>query len=589
MNLVGDSTEQVVIDSTSAGETMLVGNITSSDTVALDVTKEGAVVTNAGSVSGIAESGSAAVAINAAGVELVNNGEVTGGDTEVKTAAVVIAKDSHNASITNTGTITGGNGSNSNAILVGLRDSDKAVVGAEIINSGNIVSNDTTGYNRAILAVSKDLSVNNAGTINGGIYQSVYNGTSLNIENTGTITTITTGNGDAVVSTSNGLITLSGNGGTYELLANTEANKFSGKIVEGQNGIMVSANNATFKAGYDIVAGNGNLNGLYNDYGQNIEIAGDNNTIALSSKKSVVAINEYSNNAYKGAYSDVIISGDNNVITANSAGSSEAIIARSGSIVITGKGTEINVSSTGSYANGLKAEDRSNAAGNITIGKFNADGSVAEASDIQLSVNGKVNGYTPTAIIAQKGTAQIALAADGKIESSHIAISAEQVKLTNAGVITGDVIASGSANDDMIAMDINSVINGKVSGVENLNITGISELATDTNGVKAIANIDAALSNATIEGQTADAEGFFQLAGADNAIGTADDVWAAISKEADNDAVVAWGTSKELVSSALTELSTENLAIGDTYAIGTATDNLIDDTNKKNGSNGTLA
>ena len=155
--------------------------------------------------------------------------------------------------------------------------------------------------------------------------------------------------------------------------------------------------------------------------------------------------------------------------------------------------------------------------------------------------------------------------------------------------INGNI--SGSAANDAITMDVDSVLNGTVSGVENINITGISNLTNDINGVKAIAGeIDNILAGATIENQTANANGIFQLAGADNTIGTADDVWAGIGTDASGDTLVAWGTSESFVSETLSAFESKDLAIGDTFASAVADSSSIgDDANKKNNSNGTLA
>ena len=332
-NLVGNTTEQVVIDSTVAGkETQIVGDV----------------VDNA---------------------------------TTNSSAAVKITTD--DAVISNTGTITGAETQRSVAIEIQSGTSD-----AVVDNSGTITAADVAKYNRAIYSEGKDLAVSNSGTINGEIYQNAYGAKSLDVENSGTITAMTSDMGsNSVISSSNGIINLTGDGGTYELAANTETGKFNGEIVEGQNGIAISASNTTFKAGTDVTVGNGTVKGLFNDSGKNIVISGDNNTIAIVGRNSAIGIEEFS---YEGQ-SDVVISGDNNTISVTSASGATGIIGRNGAVVITGSGTEINVTSTGSYAYGIETKDVKDYSGDVIIGEFNTDGSVAQASDIQITVDGQVS------------------------------------------------------------------------------------------------------------------------------------------------------------------------------------------------------
>ncbi len=155
--------------------------------------------------------------------------------------------------------------------------------------------------------------------------------------------------------------------------------------------------------------------------------------------------------------------------------------------------------------------------------------------------------------------------------------------------INGNI--AGNTANDAIAMDVDSILNGSVTGVESLDITGISGLTTDTNGVKAIAgNVDSILANATIESQSANTNGIFQLAGADNTIGTSDDIWAGLGTDASGDTIVAWGTSESFVSETLAAFETKELAIGDTFTSSVADSSTIgDDTNKKSNTHGTLA
>ena len=513
-NLVGNTTEQVVIDSTVADKpTQIVGNVvdnaTTNNSAAVKVTTGGAVINNTGSITGADTQGSVAIQVDSGKTDVVVN------------------------------------------------------------NSGTITAADVAKYNRAIFSEAQDIAVSNSGEINGEIYQNYFMAKNLDVENSGTITALpTTNGGNSVVTASNGLITLSGDGGTYELAANTEINKFTGEIVEGQNGILVTADNTTFKAGTDVTVGTGSVKGLFNDNGMNIEIAGDGNTIQIVNKSSATGIEEFSYDLYKNNQSDVIISGDNTSISVTSASYATGIFERNGAIIISGQGTQIDVAAN--YAYGLEAKDVKNFSGDVVVGKFNADGSVAEASDLNLTVTGSTESI---AVLANKGTAQIALSADGKIESNQTAISAESIQLTNAGTIIGDVKATGSATNDTITIDVDAVLNGSVSGVENLAVTGVSALATDVAGAKTIiGGVDDVLASASIDGVAADLNGTkVQIAGAATAE-TTDDVWASLTKNTDSSLTVAWGRSEAEVASALDAFKADStLTLGDSIVASAAT------------------
>ena len=589
-NIVGSSTEQVVIDSQSAAETLIVGNVTSTESVAVDVTKENATVTNSGSVSGADIEGKddnalggTAVKLAASNTELVNEGDITASDVKYS-AAVVVAPTTSGSTITNSGTIAGGDAYKSKAIQIG-NESKKDVTGATVVNSGDIIAADAAGYNCAIHAYSKDFTLGNSGTISGDIY--VQGSSFTDIANSGTITAMTTTSGRKSVVTSNGLITLSGNGGTYELVANTETGNFNGEIVEGDRGIRVTANNTTFKAGNDTTVGNADLKGFANDSGKNIEISGDNNSIQLASKKDSYGIYEYSYDS-NNTGSDVIISGDNNTIAVNSASKATGIFARNGAVVITGSGVEITA--TGSYAYGIETKDVKNYSGDVIIGTFNDDGSVAQASDIQLTVSGASS--STTGILAAKGNVQVALAADGKIESSHIAISAESIQISNAGTIIGDVKATGTGTNDSITIGVDAVLNGKISGVETLSVTGISSLTTDVAGAKAVTgSVDSALANVKLDNVDSVLGTAKQIAGTATTE-TDDDVWASLDKLDNGNLVVSWGRSEAEVGAAFDAFKADStLAIGDALVADVASlangADVADFDEKK--TNGTLA
>ncbi len=207
----------------------------------------------------------------------------------------------------------------------------------------------------------------------------------------------------------------------------------------------------------------------------------------------------------------------------------------------------------------------------------NAEGAISTISAVGLTNTAS----TGTASVVINGNSLVATAINGQAELSTVSSTLD----INGGAVTGDVSGFNS-----IELDVDAVISGSLTvSVEgtSLNVTGISSLTVDTYGVKAIANIDAALSNATIEGKDANS-GAVQIAGAGTADLT-DDVWAGIGKDSTGDTLVAWGTTEQFVNSTLTDLADDNFAIGDTYAIATSTETLIDENNKKNGSNGTLA
>ena len=567
-NIVGSSTEQVVIDSQSAAETLIVGNVTSnSEGATVEVAKENAIVTNNGAIGAAditSESEnavkSAAVEVSANGTKLVNEGTIAAADAEYSVGVSVLPATS-GTTITNAGTITGGDAKNSKAIQIGT-EGKKTAQNVAIVNDGDIISNDITYYNSAVYSYSKDFSMVNNGTIIGDIRTQGIGAGGVSVENNGTVTAVPTSQGsNSVVSTDNGMITFTGDNGTYELAVNPDSGKFTGEIVEGKHGIRVIANNATFKAGNDITVGTGTLKGFTINSGKHIEISGNGNRIELVTKKSAYGIDDQSYDA-GGTASNVVISGNDNTISVTSASDAHAIFSRNGAIIITGSGTTISAASTGSYAYGIETKDVKNYSGDVIIGTFNDDGSVAQASDIQLTVSGASS--STTGILAAKGNVQVALAADGKIESSHIAISAESIQISNAGTIIGDVKATGTGSNDSITIGVDAVLNGKISGVETLSVTGISSLTTDVAGAKAVTgSVDGALANVKLDNVDSVLGTAKQIAGTATTE-TDDDVWASLDKLDNGNLVVAWGRSEAEVGAAFDAFKADStLAIGD--------------------------
>ena len=149
-------------------------------------------------------------------------------------------------------------------------------------------------------------------------------------------------------------------------------------------------------------------------------------------------------------------------------------------------------------------------------------------------------------------------------------------------VINGNI--KGSAAEDAITLDIDALLNGSVSDVETLNITGVSSLTTDVAGAKAVAgNVDDILASATVDG-------------VDIAFGTtqqiADDVWASLEKSTDGSLIVAWGRNAAEAGTALEAFKADStLTLGEALVADASTladgADVADFNEKKN--NGTLA
>ena len=153
--------------------------------------------------------------------------------------------------------------------------------------------------------------------------------------------------------------------------------------------------------------------------------------------------------------------------------------------------------------------------------------------------------------------------------------------VTNAkgGEIIGNV--NMYAGSDTFNVDVDSILNGQLKNVENVNVTGISSLTTDVAGAKTIVgSVDDVLASASIDGVAADLNGTkVQIAGAATAE-TTDDIWASLTKNSDDSLTVAWGRSEEEVTAALDAFKADNtLSIGDAV-VATAT--TLDDADTTN-------
>ena len=125
--------------------------------------------------------------------------------------------------------------------------------------------------------------------------------------------------------------------------------------------------------------------------------------------------------------------------------------------------------------------------------------------------------------------------------------------------ITGGNVNADVKDFDAIAMDVDAVLNGAMTGVDKLTLSGITGLATDVAGAKAIiGSVDDVLNSAMIDGASVTIGG--------GATEIATDVWASLRKNSDGSLTVAWGRNTDDVTAALTAF--ENAWKNDKLAIG---------------------
>ena len=159
-----------------------------------------------------------------------------------------------------------------------------------------------------------------------------------------------------------------------------------------------------------------------------------------------------------------------------------------------------------------------------------------------------------------------------------------------SSVINGNI--TGSAAEDAITIDVDALLNGSVTGVETLSVTGVSSLTADVAGAKAVVgSVDDILANASIDGVDVTLGVNKQIAGAATA-DVADDVWASLNKLDNGNLVVAWGRNTTEVGAAFEAFKADTtLALGEALVTDTASladgADVADFNEKKN--NGTLA
>ena len=205
------------------------------------------------------------------------------------------------------------------------------------------------------------------------------------------------------------------------------------------------------------------------------------------------------------------------------------------------------------------------------------------ASDTAVSAVNSGN-----SMIVQNGSVINLGAAGMKVQGTGLATDGAALEVYGS-VINGNI--TGSDNVDAITIDVDAVLNGTISGIETLSITGVSSLTTDVAGAKAIAgSADSALANVKIDDVDSVLGTATKIAGIDTA-DVADDVWASLNQLDNGSLVVAWGRSETEVASALDAFKADNtLTIGESVVASATTlgdSNVDNDFSKKN--NGTLA
>ncbi|MBR4883960.1 MAG: hypothetical protein IKZ33_01460, partial [Lentisphaeria bacterium] len=126
-----------------------------------------------------------------------------------------------------------------------------------------------------------------------------------------------------------------------------------------------------------------------------------------------------------------------------------------------------------------------------------------------------------------------------------------------------------------IAMDVDAVLNGSMTGVESIEITGITDLKTDVAGAKTIiGSVDDVLASAKIDNVDAVLGSATKIFDASTTADTTDtDVWASLTKNSDGSLTVAWGRSDAEVGAALDAFNTNksSLALGESLVADAST------------------
>ena len=377
-------------------------------------------------------------------------------------------------------------------------------------------------------------------TINVGMANMVYN--HIKAANTnGSIT------GDAVINVKDGADLSSGNqdilvGGIYSTSTTTiggntsitlgsvggagvkigSASAFC-NIVAGGGGTIVGDSTITVNAG-EIFArsliGGGSWEGTVSD--SSVVINGGTITLATDEAKRAI---------YGGSYSSGTTTGTG-LVTINGGTINGNIVGGNQTTAITSAEIEINggtIARGNMFAVGLDSTAKAGSALVEINGGTIADGVVIDGQDDQITAGG----------------------------TSKIAI--------NGGNVNADV-----KDFNAIAMDVDAVLNGSMTGVESIEITGITDLKTDVAGAKTIiGSVDEVLNSASINGTTFtafDGSEKQQIFDASTTADTTDtDVWASLTKNSDGSLTVAWGRSEAEVGAALNAFNTNksSLALGE--------------------------
>ena len=301
---------------------------------------EGKIMTTAGSKITIGDESSAIYAIDFDKVE--NNGSITGGDKSVgiyakNTTGLSTAK---NIDVTNTGNITLGKGSagiyitpetknNPNATVV---NSGNITVGDSILNASGVATSTSVGIyatNKTNLTTTGNITVGNKGfALYGNDSNLTVNGGNYNFANSGSLAYLE--NGSVLNYNNTGTLTTSSEPMLY--IIDSKANMNNNDIVVSANGTGVyMTGNSTF-SGWNNMTLNSGSTGIYVENSK-ATIDGKNITGTANKAKGIVAINSDVTNKANMQFSDDDSIG---IFSRNNSGSAKNIV-NTGNIDITGE------------------------------------------------------------------------------------------------------------------------------------------------------------------------------------------------------------------------------------------------------------
>ena len=337
----GINKDEIAVGNKSTGIYGVYNDTTSIYSDAAAGTKnEGKIMTTAGSKITIGDESSAIYAIDFDKVE--NNGSITGGDKSVgiyakNTTGLSTAK---NIDVTNTGNITLGKGSagiyiapettnNPNATVV---NSGNITVGDSILNASGVATSTSVGIyatNKTNLTTTGNVTVGNKGfalygndsnlTVNAGNYNFANNGSLAYLEN-----------GSVLNYNNTGTLTTSSEPMLY--IIDSKANMNNNDIVVSANGTGVyMTGNSTF-SGWNNMTLNSGSTGIYVENSK-ATIDGKNITGMANKAKGIVAINSDVTNKANMQFSDDDSIG---IFSRNNSGSAKNIV-NTGNIDITGE------------------------------------------------------------------------------------------------------------------------------------------------------------------------------------------------------------------------------------------------------------